>query len=152
MARTTVDLLCWWNIERVQFLVLSRSDDSDQLNLGKLSVHTILAEHWSWEKHVQKLSQSSWHLTNIWQGLDAPPTGEASLKIPVSLKDCHQIVSDGDESWFYEYDIELNSQSKECEAYESRSKICQKSWSKIQSCWFLFDTQRVVHQLSDTVT
>lgn len=45
----------------------------------------------------------------------------------------------GDESWFYEYDIELKSQSKKWKAKdEPRTKKCRKSRSKIKVILFVF--------------
>ena len=122
------------NSDRVRSLVFSDSRltvrmIAEQLGLGKSSVHTILTEHLEMKrvcvKIVPKLfipeQKLRWKVCCIdWK------TSEESDEF------LERVIT-GDESWIYEYYIELKSQSREWKQKDSlRPKKSRKSKSKIK--------------------
>ena len=117
------------NIDRVCSVVLSDCQltvrrIAEELGLGKSSVHTILMEHLEMKKVCAKTvlklltpEQKLW-----WKEccVDCKTSEESDEFL--------ERVITGEESWIYEYDIELKSQSREWKQKDSpRPKKSQKS-------------------------
>lgn len=136
------------NIERVRRMVFSDRRltirmIADNLYLQKSSVHSILRNHLGLRKLCAKI---------VPQIL----TSDQKMK---RIECCNQWkdfsqtsgfverIITGDESWFYQYDIESKSQSMEWKAKgETRPKKCRKIQSKIKVMLLVFfDIRGIVH-------
>jgi len=136
------------NIDRVQSLVLSDRRMTilmlaDTLSIGKSSVHTILTENLGLKKLCAKIVPKL--LTpdqKLWRK-ECCIDWKNSALTPNFL----ERVITGDESWFYEYDLELKTQSMEWKSKnDPRTKKCRKSRSKIKVMLIVFfDYRGIVH-------
>lgn len=126
------------NIERVQFLVLSDRRMTvgmlaDMLSIGKSSVHTILTENLGLRKLCAKIVPK---LLTPDQKLRRK---ECCIDWKNRHKHFHERIIAGDESWFYEYDLELKTQSMERKSKnDPRTKKFRKSRSKTKVLLIFF--------------
>jgi len=136
------------NIDHVRYLVLSYRRlavrmIAEELGLGKSSIHTILTEHLEMKKicakTVLKLLTPEQKLRRKECCVDWKTSEESDEFL--------ERVITGDESWIYEYDIELKSQSRvETETFAETKKNHGEANQKSKSCcWFFFDCHGIVH-------
>jgi len=108
------------NIDCVRSLMLSDCRltvriIAEELGLGKLSIHTILTEHLDMKKVCAKIVPK---LLTPEQKLRWKECC-ADWKTSEESDEFLERVITGDESWIYDYDIELKSQSREWKHKES---------------------------------
>jgi len=126
------------NIDRVRSLMLSDRRLTvrmiAELGLGKSSVHTILREHLDMKKVCTKIVLK---LLTPEQKLRRKECCTDRKTSEESDEFLERVIT-GDESWIYDYDIELKSQSREWKHKESpRPKNHGKANQKSKSfCWF----------------
>jgi len=102
------------NIDYVRSLLLSDHRltvrmTAEELGLGKSSIHTILMEHLEMKKVCAKTVPKLLTPEQNLQRKECCVDWKTSEKSSEFL----ERVITGDESWIYEYDIELKSQSRE---------------------------------------
>jgi len=120
------------NIDLVRSLMLSDRRltvrmIAEELGLGKSSVHTILTEHLEMKKVCAKIVPKQLAPEQNLRQKECC----IDWKTSEESKDFLERFITGDESWLYEYDIELKSQSREWKQKDSRRpKKSQKSKSK----------------------
>ena len=124
---------CNENIDHVRSLVLSDHRltvkmIAEELGLGKSSIHTILMEHLEMKKVCAKTVPKLLTPEQKLQWKECCIDWKTSEESDEFL----ERVITGDESWIYEYDTELKSQSREWKQKDSlRPKKSQKSKSKV---------------------
>ena len=136
------------NINRVDSLVLSDRRltvrmIAEDLCLGKSSVYTILTEHLDMKKVFAKIVPK---LLTPEQKLRRKECCADWKTSEVSDEFLERVIT-GDESWIYDYEIELKSQSREWKHKDSpRLKKSRKSKSKINVMLLVsFDCHGIVH-------
>lgn len=137
------------NVERIRTCVngdrrLTVRQVAEELNLGKTVVHEILRNELQMKKICAKIvpkllspDQKSRRVACCEDWLEAEENGDFLNR-----------VITGDESWFYEFDVELKSQSKEWKTSgEPRTKKSRKSRSNVKTMLIVFfDVRGIVHQ------
>jgi len=136
------------NIDCVRSLVLSDRrltvrKIAEELGLGKSSIHTILMEHLEMKKVCAKIVLKLLTPEQKLQRKECCVDWKTSEESNEFLK---RVIT-GDESWIYEYDIELKSQSRVWKQKNSlRPKKSRKSKSKIKVMLMVFfDCHGILH-------
>lgn len=137
------------NVERIRACVLKDRRltvrmIADELSIPKTIVHEILTQNLEMKKLCAKIvpklltpEQKAKRVECCEDWLEAEERGDFLNR-----------VITGDESWFYEFDVELKSQSKEWKlAGEPRTKKSRKSRSNVKTMLIVFfDSRGIVHK------
>jgi len=116
---------------------------AEELGLGKTSVHTILTEHLEMKKVCAKIVPKLLTPEQKLRWKECCVDWKTSEESDEFL----ERVITGDESWIYEYDIELKSQGREWKQKDSpRPKKSRKSKLEIKVMLMVFiDCHGIVH-------
>ncbi|XP_018565941.1 putative uncharacterized protein FLJ37770 [Anoplophora glabripennis] len=137
------------NVERIRVCVLKDRGltirmIAEDLSIPKTTVHEIVTEKLKMKKLCAKIVQK---LLTPEQKARRVAWCEDWLEAE-EMQDFLNGVITGDESWFYEFDVELKSQSKEWkQAGQPRTKKSRKSRSNVKTMLIVFfDSRGIVHQ------